>query len=1239
METTLVCAICGKPIEAGAPQGLCPTCLLKGAFPTGTDTGGEARRFKPPSIEELGPKFPQLDILGFIGQGGMGAVYKARQKELDRVVALKILPPDFGNDPAFAERFMREARALAKLNHPGIVTIYDFGRADGLYFFLMEYVDGVSLRQLLANSRVSTREALAIVPQICDALQFAHDHGIVHRDIKPENILLDSRGRVKVADFGLVKIAGGGGEAKQGQPASGAALTEAGKVVGTPQYMSPEQTENPSEVDHRADIYALGVVFYQMLTGELPGKKLEPPSRKVEIDVRLDEVVLRALEKKPERRYQQVSEVKTRLETISSTMDERSPVAEEPSPGKPAGASRREVLLVLGVVGGLLALMFWRSFLPGSALFSNDRPLGLLKADWMRLPSGLTGRWADLNSLGFNGGSFAESVTTLLLWVLGPLGSSKFLVPVTLCILGMSSWFCFRRLGLGQPAALLGAVSVAFSSSFFSNACWGSAEHVVGVGMCYLSIGLAASAGRAVRRWERWVFYTLTGLTIGVGILEASDVGVVFGLIVLVYVLRSSLMERGTVQARVARGLGRALVVAAFSVLMAGQAAIGLFSSPVAPDQAGQDAQLRLQHWNWATQWSLPKRETAGLIIPGLFGYRMDTPGGGNYWGGVGRDPAIDGWLETDRREPRPPGILRFVGGGYYLGVPVVLVGLWAALRGFRKNDTVFTLPERKLLLFWSGLAAVSLLLAFGRFAPFYRWAYALPYFSTVRNPVKFLDPMVLAVSMLFAYGLNGLWRHYVREENASSPPPGMQLRNWWRQGEVFDRRWTLGCAIALLLSLGAWLDYAASHQALEKYLGAVGFDTGVTQAISSFSARQVGWFVLFFVLGAGLLALIFGRVFIGTRARWAGLLLGLLIVADLGRANLPWVVHLNYKQKYAANDVLNFLGRQPYEHRVVELPFRKPATLLNFVYRVQWAQHHFPYYGIQSLDMAGLPRMPKDLAAFETALAIQGQGTMERIARGWQLTNTRYLLGHADFLSLLNRELDPVQRRFRVAQTFDIVPVTDKAEAPEELTAVFRTNGQYAIFEFTGALPRACLYSHWQVTTNDEAALKQLTSEEFDPERTVLVNRAQTNDPATDTMDTSADGPGGGTVEFVSYAPKEIVLQTKAESASVLLLNDRFDPQWSVTIDGKPARLLRCNYIMRGVQLPPGAHRVIFSFQIPTTWPFARLEVEPDTQVVSFVFHIPTGLPSNITLFAYGICLVLLVVLGLNGRKGAGAA
>jgi serine/threonine protein kinase len=334
------CPNCGAAIPANAPQGVCPKCLMAAAAVSTEDGQTGGKRPEPPSLERLAAAFPQLEVIEFIGQGGMGAVYKARQKQLDRIVALKVLPPGIGGDPSFAERFTREAKALAKLLHPNIVALFEFGQADGIYYLLMEFVDGVSLGQLLRASRVSAREALAIVPQICDALQYAHDQGIVHRDIKPENILLDRRGRVKVADFGLAKLVDANapltpslspsdGARVAARPGEGKApvLTGVGKIMGTPNYMAPEQVEHPGEVDHRADIYALGVVFYQMLTGELPGKRMEPPSRKVQIDVRLDEVVMRALEKDPGRRYSQASVLKTQVETIAAT---------------PGGSTRRE---------------------------------------------------------------------------------------------------------------------------------------------------------------------------------------------------------------------------------------------------------------------------------------------------------------------------------------------------------------------------------------------------------------------------------------------------------------------------------------------------------------------------------------------------------------------------------------------------------------------------------------------------------------------------------------------------------------------------------------------------------------------------------------------------------------------------------------------------------------------------------------------------------------------------------
>ena len=356
------CPQCGASLPAGALAGLCSACLLQQGAAADTATRGESKPFVPPPVEEVARLFPQLQMLGFLGKGGMGAVYKARQPALDRLVALKILPAQAAPDPGFADRFTREARALARLNHPNIVAVYEFGQVSSagaspaLPFLIMEFVDGVNLRQLQRTGRLSPREALQIVPQICDALQYAHDEGVVHRDIKPENVLVDRKGRVKIADFGLAKILGRDPEALR--------LTGAGQVMGTPHYMAPEQVEHPQAVDHRADIFSLGVVFCEMLTGELPLGKFQPPSSKVHVNVRLDEVVLHALEKEPERRYQHASQVKTDVETITRSVSPKadSPAAPPtliPSHDRRGGTKRDIVLIAVGALALLLVLGVW----------------------------------------------------------------------------------------------------------------------------------------------------------------------------------------------------------------------------------------------------------------------------------------------------------------------------------------------------------------------------------------------------------------------------------------------------------------------------------------------------------------------------------------------------------------------------------------------------------------------------------------------------------------------------------------------------------------------------------------------------------------------------------------------------------------------------------------------------------------------------------------------------------------
>src|SRR3569623_2043521 len=227
-------------------------------------------------------------------------------------------------DARFAERFAREAQALAALSHPNIVTVHDFGRAGGFYFLLMEFVDGVNLRQAMSAGRFTPEQALAVVPPICEALQYAHEHGIVHRDIKPENLLLDRQGRVKIADFGVAKMLDA--ETRIG-------LAES-QPAGTPQYMAPEQKE-AARTDHRADIYSLGAVLYELLTGETPGAKLQPPSLRAQMDVRIDEIVLRALQTRPELRYQTAGEMKAHVETVAHPQPQ---VRSSPAPVVPPAA-------------------------------------------------------------------------------------------------------------------------------------------------------------------------------------------------------------------------------------------------------------------------------------------------------------------------------------------------------------------------------------------------------------------------------------------------------------------------------------------------------------------------------------------------------------------------------------------------------------------------------------------------------------------------------------------------------------------------------------------------------------------------------------------------------------------------------------------------------------------------------------------------------------------------------------
>jgi len=303
--SSVVCEVCGKSTPADAPGGLCPACLLRRGVELASRSSARPGDFNPPAPEELAVLFPEFEIVSLLGRGGMGAVYQAVQIDLDRRVAIKLLPPETARDGEFMERFRREAALLARLDHPGIVRLHDFGQRDDFAYFVMEFVDGSDLAQRLASGPMAPQEAFKIVSQLCDALQHSHERGVVHRDLKPANILIARDGRVKLADFGLARLTQPG--------ASELGLTRTGARLGTPRYMAPEQM-NGSPADHRVDVYALGVVLYEMLTAQLPVGHFDPPSEKVPaLTPRLDDVVLQALNAEPARRFSSMREIKERL--------------------------------------------------------------------------------------------------------------------------------------------------------------------------------------------------------------------------------------------------------------------------------------------------------------------------------------------------------------------------------------------------------------------------------------------------------------------------------------------------------------------------------------------------------------------------------------------------------------------------------------------------------------------------------------------------------------------------------------------------------------------------------------------------------------------------------------------------------------------------------------------------------------------------------------------------------------
>ena len=813
-------------------------------------------------------------------------------------------------------------------------------------------------------------------------------------------------------------------------------------------------------------------------------------------------------------------------------------------------------LLLLSVLLALcLGALFYRIFDPAQIIFANDRNFGLVSSAADQLPGNFKASWGDLNWVGYAQVPAFPNVTFIMNWLLGPVGYLKLSVPISLFLLGLSAFALFRTLGFRPAVCILGGLAAALNSNFFSNACWGQTSRPLSLAFTFFALAcIQSSLGN-----KRWIKLALAGLCVGMNIMEGLDVGAIFSLYVGAFAVALYFFQ-GTAAApgkRLISGSLALVVVVAFSGFMAYQAITSMVGSQIKVMGMEETSESKESRWNFATQWSLPKLEIFRVIVPGLFGYRMDTPEGGDYWGRVGEHPQAPG--------------SRSSGAGEYAGVLVVLVALIGLFNAARKTDSPFTPAERKMIYFWAILALVSALLAFGRHAPFYKLIFSLPYFSTIRNPIKWMHPFHLSMLVLFGYGLQALLARTLG--NANSLGLMAQIKKWLREGKPFDKKLGYGLiAGSALLALIA-LIYAASGQELVRYMTKMRIAEEHAKLIQKFTAMEAVLFVVFLAVSLLAVLAILSGFFSVRRARYAVLALGLLLVVDMARANRPWIHYINYKEKYASNPVLDILRQNPQEHRVVAFPFQVNQELatLQQVYGVEWLQHQFQHFNIQSLDVIQEPRVPVDKEAYLKVLRGEGVSPL----RLWELTNTRLFLGlsNPQFIAEVNRLLDPQRQRFRLHTPFALA----QASAGAQITAETNTQGPYAIIEFTGALPRVSLLTNWEIQPDGPATLKRLSAPDFNPHQTIIIN-----EPAPGLTPSTGSGTNGGTVQYTSYSPKEFNLQANVTAPSVLLINDKFDPGWTATVNGKETPIMRCNFLVRGLHLTPGVHEINFKYDPP---------------------------------------------------------
>ena len=873
---------------------------------------------------------------------------------------------------------------------------------------------------------------------------------------------------------------------------------------------------------------------------------------------------------------------------------------------------RGSLLALLLALGGALAVLCHEGFLPNHVMWANDVPLGAMMNPSNRLPGTFSGHWDILYYIGGSSPTSSPSFSTLLQWILPPTTYLKIYAPLTMLILGCGAWLFFRGLGFAPAVCVIGGLGAGLNMHFFSNACWGLGNWGISAAMVFVTLALLVSS--SVR--PPWVKAAMAGLAVGMIVMEGFDVGAILSLYVGLFIVFYFLRTAPNPVQGIPKTIGMGTLVVLFALLISGSTLYTLVGTQIkGTSAAGQSAEDKEGHWHYTTQWSFPKLETLRLMMPGVFGYRLqdyitDTNKASAYWGKIAEDPHIDALtssspqtrahaaaelglspdiqnvMASENKGARAQildqvkGMLqrRHTGSGDYTGVLVCLLAVFGLCNAGRKESSPFSRQERPFIWFWGIAALFSLTAAWGRYSFVYGWfVYHLPYLSTIRNPIKFLHPLNICLLILAGYGLEALYRGSMR--GAIN-----RAGSWWQRAAAFDKKWITGSLLVMGVSAMGLVIMGSYKGALAEYLEHNGFPGGVAPQMAEFSFREALFFGISYAASAVVVISILGGAWRGSRAMGAWVLLGGIMIVDLGRADMPWVRYYDVEQKYSLNPVVAFLRQEPYEHRVMSRftptgGYIPGDPMLGGLCH-WWLENDYLANNVESLELDQAPRLPELDAKYINNFAGWSQQDLSGPARMWRLTNTRYLLVDARVTEALNVLAEP-RNSFRNVMLMDIVrkPGVSQVEDAGDLTVQTNENGHVALVEFTRALPRAKLYANWQVT-NDTAALAELNSSKFDPEKTVLI--AQDTPLAEKPAQPNAEA---GTVAIASYAPKHVVLRAEARTPAVMLLNDHVGEYWKAWVDGKPADILRCNYIMRGLFLTPGQHTIEFRFRAPMQW------------------------------------------------------